>query len=245
VLDVDGKRAVVALLLTLIVSCGGAAPTSTGAGASTGATSAAATQAGAATTAATQAGASQPGLSDLLASAKAKEYKVTYKVTATGQGAEALSGDQSWYFKPPRSRIDFTTSLGGQRTTTSIFALPEGSFMCFGPSGQSQCVSTPPTGSPLDQNQVAMIQRAMIDNPGAFGATFTGAKTIAGQSGLCYDVTATAGAFTKGAFCFTKDGIQLLSTFTAQGSSVSMEATSLSLTVPDSDFTLPAKPPGR
>lgn len=230
-----------ALLLTLVVSCGGAAPTSnTGAGASAAATSAAA-QAGAATAAVT-ATASAQSLSALLAAGKVKEYKISYKIAATGGGAEALSGDQTWYFKPPRSRFDFSTNMGGQSTTMSIFTLPEGSFMCFAAAGQSQCLSTPATGSPLDQNQAILTQRAMVDNPGQYGATFTGAKTIAGQQGQCYDVAATAGAFSKGTFCYTKEGIQLSSSFAVQGSTWSMEATNLSTTVPDSDFTLPSKP---
>ena len=241
--NVDGKRASVALLLTLVVSCGGAAPTSnTSASASAGATSAA-TQAGAISTAA--ATASSQSLSELLSAAKVKEYKITYKITATGGGAEALSGDQTWYFKPPRSRFDFTTNMGGTVTTMSMFTLPEGSFMCFGSAGQSQCLSTPATGSPLDQNQALLTQRAMVDNPGQYGATFTGARAIAGQQGQCYDVAATAGAFSKGSFCYTKEGIQLLSAFTTQGSTWSMEATNLSTTVPDSDFKLPATPLGR
>ena len=148
---VDGKRAAAALLLTFVVSCGGSAPTATGgASASVGATSATATQTAAATSAATAAGSAQPGLGSLLSSSKTQEYKVTYKVTATGTGAEALSGNQTWYFKPPRSRFDFTTSFGGTATTMSIFTLPEGSFMCFAMAGQSQCLSTPATGSPLD-----------------------------------------------------------------------------------------------
>ena len=178
----------------------------------------------------------------MLSSSKTQEYKVTYKVTATGTGAEALNGNQTWYFKPPRSRFDFTTNFGGTATTMSMFSLPEGSFMCFGTSGQTQCLKTPPTGSPLDQNPAAVAARQMVDNPGAFNATSTGARTIAGQSGLCYDVKATAGAFTTGQFCYTKEGIQLLSAFTAQGLSLTTEATNVSMTVPDSDFTLPAKP---
>lgn len=239
----DGKRAAVALLLTLVVSCGGATPTSnTGAGTSAAATSAA-TQAAAATAAVTaSATASAQSLSALLAAGKVKEYKITYKIAATGGGAEALSGDQTWYFKPPRSRFDFSTNMGGQSTTMSIFTLPEGSFMCFAAAGQSQCLGTPATGSPLDANQAILTQRAMVENPGQYGATFTGAKTIAGQQGQCYDVAATAGAFSKGAFCYTKEGIQLSSAFAVQGSTWSMEATNLSTTVPDSDFTLPSKP---
>ena len=238
----DGKRAALSLLLTFVVSCGGAAPTSTTAASASAGVTSAATQAGATSTAA--ATASSQSLSELLAAAKVKEYKITYKITATGAGAEALSGDQTWYFKPPRSRFDFTTNMGGTLTTMSIFALPEGSYMCFAMAGQSQCLGTPATGSPLDQNQALLTQRAMVANPGQYGATFTGQKSIAGQQGQCYDVSATAGAFSKGSFCYTKEGIQLLSAFTTSGSTWSMEATNLSTTVPDSDFTLPAKPLG-
>jgi hypothetical protein len=92
---------------------------------------------------------------------------------------------------------------------------------------------------------MVVTQRAMIDNPSAFGATSAGPRTIAGQQGLCYDVTPTAAVasgLTKGTFCYTKEGIALLSQFTAQGSTFAMEAINLSTTVPDSDFTLPAKP---
>ena len=245
----DGKRVAVALLLTLVVSCGGAAPTSTsGAGASAGASTGTAGATGGGTPATAQpASASQPKLNELLSAAKLTQYKITYKITGTGQGAEALSGDQTWYFKPPRSRFDFTSDMGGQKTTMSIFTLPDGSYMCFATAGLTQCLSTPATGSPLDQNQAAMTQRSMIDNPGQFGATFKELRTIAGQPGLCYEVAATgaaAGGFSKGTFCYTKEGIQLLSQFTVQGSSWSTEATNVSTTVPDSDFTLPAKPIG-
>ena len=245
----DRKRAALALLLILVVSCGGAAPASTSgtgasAGAGAGATSASATQAGTPATA-QPAGAGQPKLIELLGAAKLSQYKITYKITASGAGAESFSGDQTWYFKPPRSRFDFSSDMGGQKTTMSIFTLPDGSYMCFAMAGLTQCPPTPATGSPLDQNQAAMTQRSMIDNPGQFGATFKESKTIAGQQGLCDDVAATAaaaGGFSKGTFCYTKEGLQLLSQFTVQGSTWSMEATNVSTTVPDSDFTLPAKP---
>ena len=37
-----------------------------------------------------------------------------------------------------------------------------------------------------------MTQRALIDHPEQYGATFKETKTIAGQQALCYDVTGTA-----------------------------------------------------
>src|SRR6266545_4019691 len=125
----DGKRAALALLVSLVVACGGAAPATTGGatassgGASTAPTAAAATSARA--SAAVTPAANQPNFADVLAAAKLSQYKITYKITASGGGAESLSGDQTWYFKPPRSRFDFTTSAGGQKTTMSFFTLPE------------------------------------------------------------------------------------------------------------------------
>ena len=224
----DGKCAVVALALMLVVSCGGAAP------ASAAATPASAQPA---------ANAGQPKLAEVLASAKLSEYKVTYKITATGVPAS----EQTWYFKPPRARFDFGFDIGGgQKTTISFFTLPDGTFYCFAAGGQSQCLSVPGVGSPLDANAAAVAQQSLIGHPDQYGAIFKEAKTIAGQPGLCYDVTGSAtGAFTAGTFCYTKEGLSLLSSFTVSGSTWTTEATSLARTVPDSDFTLPAKPLGR
>lgn len=250
----DGKRALVALAVTVsfVVACGGGTPASTGAG-----SSAAGTQAGASTapTSAATGGAATggaatptpagPKLSEVLGAAKLAQYKVTYKITASGAGAEAFSGDQTWYFKPPKSRFDFAMTAGGQRSTISFFTVPEGSFYCMTVGGQSTCFSVGGVGSPLDQNMAAVTQRALIEHPESYGATVTTPRTIAGQQGLCYNVTPVASAatgFSSGTFCYSKEGIALLSQFSAQGSSWSMEATNLSTTVPDSDFTLPAKP---
>jgi hypothetical protein len=245
----DGKRLlVVVFVFAFVVSCGGAATTTTGA--SGAATAAATTGATAApTTGAGATGAStNPKLADLLATAKVSQYKITYKITASGGGADAFSGEQSWYFKPPRARFDFGSNIGGQTTTISFFSLPEGSFYCFAGGGSAQCLAIAGAGSPLDQNLAVSMQQSLVNHPDQYGGTFSQSKTIAGQSALCYDVKAVAAATTglsSGTFCYSKEGVALLSQFSASGSSWSMEATNVSMTVPDSDFTLPAKPLGR
>ena len=235
----------VTVMSAFAVSCGGGGATTTaGASAAAGASTAATTAPTSPATAQPAASsASQPKLLELLSAAKLTEYKITYKITASGQGAEAMSGDQTWYFKPPKSRFDFSSTFGGQKTTISFFSLPDGSYYCFGGAGQPvTCLSVGGVGSPLDQNAAAVTQRSLIENPDKFGATFKETRTIAGQAGLCYDVTGAAGGFSSGLFCYSKTGLALLSTFTVQGSTWSMEATNISTTVPDSDFTLPAKP---
>jgi len=244
----DGKRAVLSLLFSTLVACGGAAPATGGAGAGAGAT--AATQGAAPTTAATASGAggaaSSAKLADLLSASKNAQYKITYKISVSGVGAQGVSGEQTWYYKPPRARFDFAMSQGGQSLSISYFSLPDGTFYCFN-AGQAQCLKIAGVSSPLDQNPAAVAQRSLVDDPNSFGATFTSSRTIAGQTGQCYDVkanSAAAGGFSTGSFCYTKDGVPLLSQFSIQGASWSMEATNYSATVLDSDFTLPAKPVG-
>ena len=248
--SVDGKRAFLAVLFAIVVACGGATPaTSSGAPTLAGATPGGAT-AGTGPSSGSGSGsgapsASGPKLSDLLAASKGTPYKVTYKYAISGSG-QSLTGEQSWYFKPPKSRYDFSTNVGGQTSVISFFTLPEGTFYCFAAGTTKQCLGLKGTaGSPLDSNPAAILQQSMIANPSAYGGTFIESKTIAGQQGNCYDVSGTgaaAGAFTSGRWCLTKEGIILLSSFSAQGATTALEATNVSTTVPDSDFELPAKP---
>ena len=235
-----GKRAFLSALLVAVIACGGSTPTTSGASASAGATTAS-TAPSAAASAAVSPAASGARLSDLLASSRTAQYKVTYKIS--GSGAQGFSTEQTWYFKPPRSRFDFGMSQGGQTLTISFFSLPDGTFYCFN-AGQAQCLKVSGVSSPLDQNPLAVANRSLIENPSAFGATFSSSRNIAGQTASCYDVTsgAASAGFSTGSFCYTSDGVPLLSQFSASGATWSMEATNYSATVPDSDFTLPARP---
>jgi hypothetical protein len=196
-----------------------------------------------ATPAVQPAGAGQPKLADLVAASKVAVFKITYHISATGSqpGQDAAIGDQTWYFKPPRARLDFVSLYGGPGAWASVFDLPEGTFLCSDQAGQTQCMAG--LSTPLDQNMVAVARRDLLSDPARYDATFKETKKIAGQDGLCYEVTPKASSmFTTGNFCFTKDGISLLTSATMYGVTYSMEATSFSTTVPDSDFTLPAKP---
>jgi len=246
----DGKRTTLALLLAFVVACGGA-PASTSSNAPAASAAQAATSAAAATsssnTGATDASAQ---LAATLGLAKNATYKITYKISASGSGADAFSGEQTWWVKPPRSRFDFVLSQGGQKLTIQYFSLPEGAFSCVN-VGIVQCTAVAgTTGSPVDQNPAVSAQQSLIGNPTNFSASASGSKTLAGQTASCYDVKSkSSGAgFDSGTFCYSKDGVPLLSTFTItqpQSLSLTMEATNFSTTVADADFTLPAKPIGR
>ena len=246
------KWAAVLLAIT-VVACGGSAtttiqtqPTTAASSAAATATTAPAASAAASAKPSTAADASAQ-LAATLGLAKNATYKITYKITASGGGADSFNGDQTWYFKPPRARFDFSATQSGQKLTLSYYSLPEGQFYCIN-VGAAQCFSVAGVGSPLDQNAVAVAQQSMISNPAGFGATPAAGKTIAGQQATCFDVSSKGGVtgFDTGTFCYNAQGVPLLSSFsTPQYASWTMEATAYSATVADADFTLPAKPISR
>ncbi len=117
--------------------------------------------------------------------------------------------------------------------------------MCFGGTGvAAQCIGMTGLDTALQQNPAALFQQQMVQRPELFTAALVETRQIAGQQAHCFDVKSTTpvAALTDGRFCYSAGGIMLLQRFTAQAGALDMEATSLSTTVPDSDFTLPSKP---
>jgi hypothetical protein len=226
-----GSSTVLVLAFVIAASCGGSTPTTT---ASTAATATSAAVA----TASTAPSASGASFGQLLGSARTSEYKVTYKLSAAG------AGEQSWYFKPPKARYDFSTTAGGQSSVVSIYALPDGTYMCFGGTGvAAQCIGMSGLDTALQQNPAALFQQSMFQHPEQFNAVLVETRQIAGQQAQCFDVKSTVAIATlgDGRFCYSPQGIMLLQRFGAGGATLDMEATSFSTTVPESDFTLPAK----
>jgi len=232
-----GSAAALVFAFVIAASCGGTTPSGT---TTSGVT---ATTAASGTVAAATASSGSPSFAQILTSAKASEYKVTYKLTATG-GTEGFTGEQSWYFKPPRARFDFSSSVSGQTASVSLYSLPDGTYMCFGGTGQTaQCIGMSGLDTALQQNPAALYQESFVEHPDQFTGVLVETRQIAGQQAHCYDVKATAATavLSDGRFCYSAQGIPLLQRFAVQGGTWSLEATNLSLTVPDSDFTLPAK----
>ena len=230
-----GSSAVLVFAVVIAASCGGSA-TPTGAN-TTGATATNAVVA-TGTTASTAPSTAGASFGQLLGSAKTSEYKVTYKLSAAG------AGEQSWYFKPPKARYDFSTTAGGQSSVVSIYALPDGTYMCFGGTGvAAQCIGMSGLDTALQQNPAALFQQSMFQHPEQFNAVLVETRQIAGQQAQCFDVKSTVVVATlgDGRFCYSPQGIMLLQRFGAAGATLDMEATSFSTTVPESDFTLPAK----
>ena len=227
------SSALLALAFVIAASCGGAAtPTGT-----VETTTKAPVGSGVTATGAPSSGAASFG--QILGSSKVSEYKVTYRSAIAG------GGEQAWYSKPPKTRFDFSTTVSGQTSVVSIYSLPDGTFMCFGGTGAaSQCIGMTGLDTALQQNPAALFQQTMVQHPEQFNAVPTETKQIAGQRAQCFEVKSATpvGAVTDGRFCYSSQGIMLSQTFGPNFGALDMEATSLSTTVPDSDFTLPSKP---
>lgn len=185
----------------------------------------------------------EPSFMDIMNSGKQAAYKVTYRISGTSNG-EKMSGEQTWYVKPPRSRMDFSLSGTGAAGNASLYLLGDGVVMCSKAEGATTCLKMPKTQA-MQQNQGAMAQEQVQEKPGDFDMQYQGTRDIAGQQGQCFALKpkgSIQAGFTEGTFCYSKQGVPLLTQSKGQGFEMTMEATSFSASVTDADFKLPAEP---
>ncbi len=195
-------------------------------------------------TAASSSPAVGPSLREVLAAARVAEYAVVYMIVER-HGRDSATGEQSWFVKPPRERFDSSVEVAGQRTTTSLFALVDGTFLCSRDSTRSMCLAMSGRSSALQQNESASVHEQLVQHPEQFDGVLVDTTQIAGQQAYCYGVkavTVQASGLADGRFCYSARGIPLLLRFSTQGAEVSMVATRLSASVSDSDFLLPGTP---
>jgi len=217
---IKGVREGAVLLLLLAVSCGGSTPA-----------------------APSPTPEISPSLDQVLVASKAIEYQVTYKLTATGQ-KQIFSGQQSWYVKQGKARFDLRSTVAGQSSSMSLFALPDGTFMCLGTGALAECTSISGLETAMQQNPAAFYLASLTAHPEQFSGVSVGTRHIAEQHAHCYEVhpVASLSSLADARFCFTAQGIPVVLRVGAQAGQWSMEATSVWTTAPDSDFNLPANP---
>ena len=179
------------------------------------------------------AGGQGPNFLELMSGARNTAYKVTYRMSGSGQGA---SVDQTWYIKPPKSRWDMGSDM-------SIYVLEDGFYQCTRSGGTATCLQLGQAQGGI-QSPGFQAQMEMQDKPDQFNPNYQGTRQIAGQQAHCYALNPVAAALSigQGTFCFSSQGVMLLMEARSQGSEFRMEATSYSTSVSDADFTLPARP---
>ncbi len=185
-----------------------------------------------------------PAFREILAAAKVAEYTVTYTLMER-HGRDTVTGEQLWFVKPPKERFDLSSGIADQRTTTSLFALVDGTFLCYRDNAQPVCLIMSGRASALQQNESASVHEQLTQHPEQFNGVLVDAPQLAGQQAYCYDVKAIAlqaSGLAEGRFCYSARGIPLFLRFSTQGAEVSMVATRVSANVADSDFLLPGIP---
>lgn len=213
-----------------LAACGGAASPAAQAPTATAGSVAASTQAASTSTP------GGPNIADVLKAGKTTTYKATYTWTIAA-GGQSTTSTQTWYYKSPNSRFDYSVGPGA---SFSIFSLADGTYVCTTAGGSGFCQKASGQAA-FGQNPAADFALQLQGDPSKFNATFTGSQSIAGQQAQCYKVqSVAAGAFSDVSTCYSSSGVPLKTTISASGSAVTMEATDFSTTVADSDFTLPA-----
>jgi outer membrane lipoprotein-sorting protein len=213
-----------------LAACGGAASPAAQAPTATAGSVATSTQS------APSSGAAGPNIADALKAGKTTTYKATYTWTIAA-GGQNTSSTQTWYYKSPNSRFDYSVGPGA---SFSIYSLADGTYVCTTAAGSGFCQKASGQAA-FGQNPAADFALQLQGDPSKFNATFTGSQSIAGQQAQCYKVqSVAAGAFSDVSTCYSSSGVPLRTTISASGSTVTMEATQFSATVADADFTLPA-----
>ena len=154
------SSAVLALAFVIAASCGGA-------------TTPAGHDGRRATNAATSVPAARPpapqrpaaaSFGQILGSAKASEYKVTY--TLGDRRCRGLPAS-SRGIRSRRSRaLTSAPAPPGRRRRLDLFTLPDGTFMCFGGTGHDRAVHRHDrVDTALQQNPAALFQQSMTEHP--------------------------------------------------------------------------------
>ena len=160
-----------------------------------------------------------------------------YLRVSTQLQVQAQTSEQTWYYKAPKARFDFSAGPG---SLFSVFTLEDGTYICTTAGSQAFCQKSP-GGTGLDANPAASFGLQFQDHPEQFNASFQGTQSIAGQTAQCYGVKSVAvGAFSNVTSCYSSSGVPLLTKMSSQGQEFTMEASNFSTTVTDADFKLPA-----
>jgi hypothetical protein len=177
-------------------------------------------------------GASSDELKDLAGRFADQEVKISYDFTLSG----ADSGTFTLYWKPPDAwRMDFS-SAGSEG---SLITRAGASYLCT----EGQCIETPAgSASPLPFFSFITDPDALgslIDSSVAGVGVDESERKIAGEDARCFSYGSDVAGAGSGEFCFSEDGVMLYFSTEAAGTTTTMEATEVELSVSDADLEPP------
>jgi len=159
-------------------------------------------------------------------------YKATYTTTSTTQG-ETFEGGFTLYFKGNEQRID--TDAGTSSSRTWVL---EDLFVICTDSGEGETcfeLENQDTGVPGQE----LSAESLKGNAENYSISPLPPRTIAGETGLCFEIIFTGEGTSKTEYCSTSDGILLYTKGSTKATSWEMVATSVTKNVTDAEMTPP------
>ncbi len=185
------------------------------------------------------------GLSDLgsLAAAAAEGViaKVTYRITTEG-GGETFEGEWVVVQRPPDSRIEISSTEGGEEVRIIIINAGGKSYLCFVVVGEGSCLVTAEEEAEAQAASLDLlfdIPREIAEGAEGVDIGDTSQRSIAGLDAICFTIGGGLAELGEGEICFSDRGLLLYLQSEVDGSSSTFEATSVSTDVTDADFEPP------
>ena len=167
--------------------------------------------------------------------------KITYRVTTETDG-ETFEGEWVLVQRPPDSRIEISSTEGGEESRTIIINAGGKSYLCFSSAGEGSCLVTEEdeagaAAAPL--NLLFNIPSEIAGGVEGVDIGDTSQRSIAGVDATCFTIGGGLAELGEGEICFSDGGLLLYMQGEVAGSSSTFEATSVSTDVTDADFEPP------
>ncbi len=166
--------------------------------------------------------------------------RLTYRFTSEA-GGEVVEGEWVLVQRPPDSRFEFVSTVGGEEIRTIIISAGGESYLCSSIGGEGTCL----TADIGDTEAQTAVLDPLFDVPeelaaaGDVGLVDRSERSIAGVDASCFTVRSDISGLGEGEVCFSEDGLLLLLRSGSNGDSFTFEATSVSTDVTDADFEPP------
>ena len=190
-------------------------------------------------------GGDSTGLQDLeaLASRASGEViaKVTYRFT-TEAGGQVIEGERVLVQRPPDSRFEFGSTVGGVEFRRIIISAGGEFYLCASSGGEGACLTSNIAETEAQTAHLAPlfdVPRELAEEAGGVDLLDTSERSIAGVDATCFTVRSDISGLGEGEVCFSEEGLLLLLRSETNGDSLTFEATSVSTDVTDADFELP------
>ncbi len=168
-------------------------------------------------------------------------FSATYDVSETYQG-ETQQSTAALYVKGDEVRTDISGTVNGQQTENRAIFTPSAMVSCMKDAAW-QCLRFDAVNASENVTGVPQPNATSGDLFNGTLITRVADRSIAGAHAACFSlVTATPNGTVTEQQCYSQEGVPLSLSITGPAGSMTRQANSYSLAVPDSAFTPPATP---